>query len=267
MMFMFGRRTTTPLSLRKTMAKYWFFVATATTTTRIFCHAFVGSNYRHHGLHLLKQQCRAAAAAAVGGGTILKTKPPLLPPRAAAADGIWRSSSTSIIISPSSTRNPRRLFASLSTDHTDDDSVNPVAVEEEVEVVEFPRWLRLEIIIPVSQRQEATSLVADIINHKSGGYLSQCNMLSDMVTSILIEDLQPTKLFEFIETLQNSIPNIHLTTQTLSNLQQCQVALLQHEQQQSDPKMVLPDTVMSILRITWKDATGTLKQNIPSVPG
>ena len=145
-------------------------------------------------------------------------------------------------------------------------STHPTSTTPAVVAVDFPRWLRLELIVPVSLRQEVTSLVADAINSKSGGYLSQCNMLSDMATSILIEDLEPTKLFKFIEYLQDSIPDMKFTQETISNLHECEQALSDSSASPSS-NSPLPDTVMSILRLTWKDATGTLKQDIPSVPG
>lgn len=121
----------------------------------------------------------------------------------------------------------------------------------------FPRWIRLKASADVAERQELTALVADAIS-ASGGFLSQTNTLSDMVTVFVLEDVDPEKLQAFQNRL-DSIVRLDPTSRAI--LGECQALLNRSRQEQQS----IPDTTMAVLQLNWKNASGTLRQEIPMV--
>lgn len=120
----------------------------------------------------------------------------------------------------------------------------------------FPPWLRMRVLADFSQRQATTTHVSEAIS-RSGGFLSNANMLSDMVTSMLIEDIEPLRLDQFRESLER-IDGLTLTNTTKDLFDSC------HEQVKDAQQMEvsLPEPVAGMLQITWRNAPGKLQQTI-----
>ncbi|KAL3906032.1 MAG: hypothetical protein SGARI_004185, partial [Bacillariaceae sp.] len=57
----------------------------------------------------------------------------------------------------------------------------------------FPIWLRLKGMAPITDRHRVTTEVADAIS-VTGGFLSRSYILSDLVTVMTMEDVEPAKL-------------------------------------------------------------------------
>ena len=150
-----------------------------------------------------------------------------------------RSSSTHLMASSSSSSTPSPAFL-------------PV----------FPVWIRLKGYATYECRQHVTSQVADSIS-TSGGFLSRFNLLSDMITVMTLEDVQPNRLAAFQQELQQ-IEGFRLDTESIHLLEQCQ-ALVQLEER--DRTTTLPSAVSCNLQISWLNAPGTLRQEIPAVDG
>jgi hypothetical protein len=126
--------------------------------------------------------------------------------------------------------------------------------------VAFPRWLRLKGVGDFEHRHRVTSEVADSIS-ASGGFLAQSNILSDMITVMTLEDVEPAKLQDF----ENRITDVHhfrLDPKSLELLQECQGMLLPLEE---DTGAKIPTTVSCNLQVSWVGAPGDLRQVIPAV--
>ena len=138
-----------------------------------------------------------------------------------------------------------RLF-SEALEHLDDSANLPP----------FPRWLRLAACAPVSLRHELTTNVADKINNKSGGFVSNANLLSDMVTAILIEDIDPKKIPEFVHSLEE-LKSLEWNDSSKEQLALCQQLL-------SASGGNVPPTIAGVLQLTWRGAEGKLRHEIPA---
>jgi len=65
---------------------------------------------------------------------------------------------------------------------------------------EFPSWLHLKAYAPYKQRMETTDIIANSIS-KSGGYLTHSTLLSDMATTLVMEDVDPQHLQNFVQAM------------------------------------------------------------------
>lgn len=129
--------------------------------------------------------------------------------------------------------------------------------QHDQEVV-FPGWLRLKGLAPFEDRQRITSQVADSIS-SSGGFLSMSNMLSDMVTVMTLEDVEPDQIGAFQRRL-GEIENFRLDAASLEQLRGCQTLL--NENEYSNIK--IPPSVFCNLQVSWIGAPGRLRQDIPA---
>ncbi|KAL3938652.1 MAG: hypothetical protein SGBAC_006488 [Bacillariaceae sp.] len=126
--------------------------------------------------------------------------------------------------------------------------------EDAADLPTFPRWLRLAAFGSVSQRHELTVHVADAINSKSGGFVSNANLLSDMVTTILIEDIETQKIPDFWLSLKEL--DLELTNASKDQLELCQQLLSASDD--------VPPEIKGVLQLTWKGAEGKLRHEIPA---
>jgi len=133
-----------------------------------------------------------------------------------------------------------RLFAKVSSSDTTD---RPP----------FPLWLKLAAFAPVSHRRDLTVEVADRINDKSGGFVSDANLLSDMVTSILVEDIEPKKIPDFWLSLKEL--DMQWTDASKEQLELCQQLLSESGN--------VPPEIQGLVQLTWQGAEGKLKHQIP----
>jgi hypothetical protein len=122
----------------------------------------------------------------------------------------------------------------------------------------FPVWLRLKGMAPFADRQRVTTEVADSISI-SGGFLSRSNILSDMVTVMTLEDVQPHRIGRFEQKLHD-IKGFRLDGPSTELLQHCQQLLLEQDTETKE----IPPSVYCNLQITWVDAPGELRQEIPA---
>lgn len=120
----------------------------------------------------------------------------------------------------------------------------------------FPRWLRLAAFAPVSQRHDLTTKVADKINNKSGGFVSNASLLSDMVTAILMEDIEPDKITHFWNSLEE-LDTLEWSESSKEQVELCQQLL-------SDSSSKVPQTIAGVLQLTWRGAEGKLRHEIPA---
>lgn len=132
--------------------------------------------------------------------------------------------------------------------------LSTVSCENTTDLPPFPRWLRLAAFGSVSQRHELTTHVADTINRKSGGFVSNANLLSDMVTTILIEDIKPQKIPDFWLSLNEL--DLELTNASKDQLELCQQLLSASDD--------VPPEIKGVLQLTWKGAEGKLRHEIPA---
>jgi hypothetical protein len=134
------------------------------------------------------------------------------------------------------------------------------------EPVVFPVWLRLQGIAPFAERQRVTSQVGESIS-VSGGFLSRFNMLSDMVTVMTLEDVQPAYIGSFQQSLQK-IDGFRLDAESIHRLENCQTLLQQVAENSTKQDVVrIPPAVYCNLQICWVGAPGKLRQEIPAVDG
>lgn len=119
----------------------------------------------------------------------------------------------------------------------------------------FPRWIRLRAVADYSQRNDVTNRVSDSIP-KSGGFLSNSNLLSDMVTTLVMEDVCPVRLPQFRASLEN-IDGLELDTKSVELFDDCC-----HQLDERANDGTIPDHVNGILQLNWRDAPGTLRQRI-----
>ncbi|CAJ1951720.1 unnamed protein product [Cylindrotheca closterium] len=145
-------------------------------------------------------------------------------------------------VTPSGTT---RLFSEVSSDSDTTTNLPP----------QFPRWLRLAAIAPISQRHDMTTKVADLINNKSGGFVSNANLLSDMVTAILIEDMEPQKIPNFWLSLKEL--DLEWTNASKDQLELC-------EQLLASASDGVPPQIHGVLQLTWRGAHGKLRHEIPA---
>lgn len=85
----------------------------------------------------------------------------------------------------------------------------------------FPHWLHLKATAPYGQRVETTDQIAHILATTTGGYLTHSTMLSDVETTLVLEDVDPQQLENFHLAVLSNIPGLawHPTSQT--QLQHC----------------------------------------------
>lgn len=107
----------------------------------------------------------------------------------------------------------------------------------------------------VTLRHEVTSHVSDCIN-SSGGFLMHSNLLSDMVTVMTMEDVDPYRISNFVHCLSH-VNGFHLDENSQQLLHQCVQAVQQH-----DTKTKIPPVVYANLQITWLGAQGKIRQHI-----
>lgn len=122
----------------------------------------------------------------------------------------------------------------------------------------LPRWLRLSATAPVTNRYEMTMMVADLINHESGGFVSNTNLLSDMITVMLIEDIVPEKIPLLRDSLLR-VDGFHLSRESIRQLDMCCSSILD-----SSSSSTLPSSVAGVFQINWKGAEGKIRHEIPA---
>lgn len=83
-------------------------------------------------------------------------------------------------------------------------------------------------------------------------------MLSDMVTTMMMEDVEPKRLPEFRTTLQH-IDGLVLDSKSIELLDQCCQRVAERSDGDDEP---VPEAVRAILQLNWRDAPGSLKQQI-----
>ena len=136
---------------------------------------------------------------------------------------------------------------------------------------EFPRWLRLSATAPVENRLDVTNRVVDSIS-KGGGFLSSSNLLSDLATCLVIEDLQPLKINKFYLALQEiDSADFKLHPDSIDLMEQCSEMVARHrgdtnadEERKRHNATTLPVTVAGVFQIAWKGSTGKLTHDIVS---
>ncbi|KAL7521804.1 hypothetical protein ACHAWX_006494 [Stephanocyclus meneghinianus] len=122
----------------------------------------------------------------------------------------------------------------------------------------IPRWLRLSATAPVANRFEITMKVADLINHESGGFVSNSNLLSDMVTVMLMEDIVPEKLPLLRDSLLR-FDGLNLSSESIRQLDMCCSSVLD-----SSSSSTLHSSVSGVFQINWKGAEGKIRHEIPA---
>lgn len=120
----------------------------------------------------------------------------------------------------------------------------------------FPMWLRLRGIGDFDKRQEITSQVSDAVA-LSGGFISRSNLLSDMVTVLLLEDVVPQRLDAFRASLKQ-IQGFRLDHDSAELLNECQ------KQIDADNEKEIPKAVYVDFQLNWKGAPGSLTHEIPA---
>ena len=85
--------------------------------------------------------------------------------------------------------------------------------------VEFPSWLHLKAYAPYKNRMETTDRIANSIS-KSGGYLTHGTLLSDMVTTLVMEDVDPQHLQNFVRAM-DEIDGLVFEKATHEQLDRC----------------------------------------------
>jgi hypothetical protein len=118
----------------------------------------------------------------------------------------------------------------------------------------FPRWLRFSANAPVESRFENTAQVVSSIS-KSDGFLSNSNLLSDLATSLVMEDVEPHKLGDFYQALRE-IDGLRLHPDSIELFQECCEAVKNNNNK-------VPDTVAGVFhQITWSGSQGKLTHQI-----
>lgn len=79
--------------------------------------------------------------------------------------------------------------------------VRPMATMTAASQKHFPNWLHLKAYAPHKQRTETTDRIANSIS-KSGGYLTHSTLLSDMATTLVLEDVDPHHLEPFVQAIE-----------------------------------------------------------------
>ncbi|CAB9511319.1 expressed unknown protein [Seminavis robusta] len=118
----------------------------------------------------------------------------------------------------------------------------------------FPFWLRLKGMAQFEDRQRVTSEVADSIS-SSGGFLSRANILSDMVTVMTMEDVEPDRIGRFQQRM-GDVEGFRLDDESTALLDSCQLLLREKED------IKIPPSVFANLQISWLNAPGNLRQEI-----
>ena len=83
----------------------------------------------------------------------------------------------------------------------------------------FPAWLHLKAYAPYKQRMDTTDRIANSIS-KSGGYLTHSTLLSDMATTMVLEDVDPHQLQKFIDAIAK-IEGLEFDTLSQEQLHKC----------------------------------------------
>ena len=120
--------------------------------------------------------------------------------------------------------------------------------------IHFPFWIRLKGMSNFENRQRVTTEVADSIS-ASGGFLTNSNILSDLVTVMTMEDVDPHRVGQLQDKLQQ-IEGFRLNAESEKSLEDCQTLLQSHE------TVRIPPSVYCNLQITWLNAPGKLRQEI-----
>ena len=79
--------------------------------------------------------------------------------------------------------------------------VRPLATTNAASEVTFPNWLHLKAFAPYKQRLETTDRIANSVS-KSGRYLTHSTLLSDTMTTLVLEDVDPHHLEKFIRAIE-----------------------------------------------------------------
>ena len=93
--------------------------------------------------------------------------------------------------------------------------------------------------------------------------MSQANLLSDMATAIVMEDLDPQRIPAFWDALQNLHDDLEWTHASMDQFETC-CDILQQTQMDEDDHPQLPAAVAGVLQLTWKGAEGKLRHEIPA---
>ncbi|KAL3782688.1 hypothetical protein HJC23_002588 [Cyclotella cryptica] len=99
--------------------------------------------------------------------------------------------------------------------------------------------------------------VADLINHESGGFISSSNLLSDMITVMLMEDVIPEK----IPLLRDSL--LRLDGLLLSRESMRQLDMFSSDIDSSSSS-TFHSCVSGVFQINWKGAEGKIRHEIPA---
>ena len=83
----------------------------------------------------------------------------------------------------------------------------------------FPHWLHLKAYAPYQQRMQTTDKIANSVT-KSGGYLIRSILLSDMATTMVLEDMDPKNLGNFTKTIKE-IDGLVLSPKSKEQLEHC----------------------------------------------
>jgi hypothetical protein len=96
----------------------------------------------------------------------------------------------------------------------------------------FPEWLHLKAYAPYDTRIETTTAMTNMITTTTGGYfLSSARMptpttttttaLSDIETTLVIQDMDPQQLENWVRVMTTTLPGVILTLSSQSQLQHC----------------------------------------------
>lgn len=133
----------------------------------------------------------------------------------------------------------------------------------------FPRRLHLTGYANVSQRLAVTMAVAEVLNKQSNtgdGFISHSNLLSDLATVLIVEDMDTTKLDNLLHALQ-SINGLTLAPATSELLKECSRFVANSSSDNSlttSPSITIPSTVTGVIQLLWKNAQGKLTHEIPA---